>query len=66
MKIIFSNREQFEASVEVVFHYNTRCDSAGDLHTDYVDMTYSFADASHGQRAVKRLKERNLTAFTTP
>ena len=63
MKIIFSDRKQFNLSVDVIFSPNTRLNSAGDLRTDYTDMTYTFEDKWHCFNAVKRLGLAGISDF---
>ena len=64
MTITFTNRAEFEKAVDVVFDYNTRLNSAGDIDTGYADMIFAFSDKQHGLRAVERLKAKNIACFT--
>lgn len=63
MKIIFSNREQFELSVPLVLSPSVRLRSDGDIDIGYADMTYTFFDKYHGQTAVKQLEKMKISDF---
>jgi hypothetical protein len=62
-KICFSNRDDFNNSVEIVFHVNTRqlCDKP--LTVEYADMIYTFWDEYHADRAICRLREKGINTF---
>lgn len=62
-KIYFSNREQFEKAHGVIFHINTRLNSAGMLDVGYLDMIFCFSDQNHWARAVDRVKNAEITDF---
>jgi hypothetical protein len=64
MKIIFSNREQFEKSIDIIFNPNTRCSSTGNLDIGYADMIFSFSDEYHGNCAVQRLRLAGVSDFS--
>jgi hypothetical protein len=64
MKITFTDRAQFEKAVGIVLSPNTRLNSGGKLDIGYADMIFSFFDSYHGQRAVERLKAKEIACFT--